>query len=155
MVKMWNKIMNPKTGRMVKVNGAVGRKILSQYLKVLKGGSWHSMSGGTGSTDVIGIPEELLLKYNTATGYKYQPSMNNKATPELNILETKDPNFNKNYYKIPIGDSATTTIQNTIQAGRYIERFTEERPTMIFSLGNLTKTTWSAYIDNIKRIFRR
>lgn len=35
---MWDKIMNPKTGRFVKVYGTVGKKILKQYLKVLSGG---------------------------------------------------------------------------------------------------------------------
>jgi hypothetical protein len=40
MVKgMWNKILNPKTGRMVNINGKVGKQILKKYLKMLTGGS--------------------------------------------------------------------------------------------------------------------
>jgi len=44
---MWNKILNPKTGRFVKVNGAIGRKILKKYLMMLRGGSGANNSAGT------------------------------------------------------------------------------------------------------------
>ena len=36
---IWNKILNPKTGRMVNVHGKVGKQILNRYLRVLKGGA--------------------------------------------------------------------------------------------------------------------
>ena len=35
---MYSKIANPKTGRMVSVNGKLGQEILRNYLNVLEGG---------------------------------------------------------------------------------------------------------------------
>jgi len=37
---MWNKIVNPKSGRLVNINGKIGFEILKKYLLKLKGGSW-------------------------------------------------------------------------------------------------------------------
>lgn len=36
---MYSKIVNPKTGRMVSVNGKLGKEILRNYLNVLEGGA--------------------------------------------------------------------------------------------------------------------
>ena len=36
---MYSKIANPKTGRMVSVNGKLGQEILRNYLNVLEGGA--------------------------------------------------------------------------------------------------------------------
>tara|TARA_B110000971_G_C19818812_1_gene412378 strand:- start:88 stop:423 length:336 start_codon:yes stop_codon:yes gene_type:complete len=35
----YSKIVNPKTGRKVSINGRIGREILKQYLNVLTGGA--------------------------------------------------------------------------------------------------------------------
>ena len=34
---MWNKIVNPKTGRKVSITGAIGQKILRNYIYQLRG----------------------------------------------------------------------------------------------------------------------
>ena len=36
---MWNKITNPETGRKVSINGAIGKKILKNYIYQLSGGA--------------------------------------------------------------------------------------------------------------------
>ena len=35
---MWNKIVNPETGRKVNINGKIGKKVLKTYLNSLYGG---------------------------------------------------------------------------------------------------------------------
>ena len=35
---MYSKIVNPKTGRKVNINGGIGKKVLKNYLYFLKGG---------------------------------------------------------------------------------------------------------------------
>lgn len=46
---MYSKIRNPKTLRMVSVNGKIGRKILKNYIRTLVGGGF--MVGGDGSVE--------------------------------------------------------------------------------------------------------
>ena len=36
---MYSKIVNPKTGRKVNINGSLGKSIIKNYLNFLKGGS--------------------------------------------------------------------------------------------------------------------
>ena len=36
---MWNKIVNPETGRKVNVNGKIGKKVLKNYLNNINGGA--------------------------------------------------------------------------------------------------------------------
>ena len=40
---MYDKIMNPKTGRKVNINGKLGRQILRNYLDVLQGGARNQL----------------------------------------------------------------------------------------------------------------
>ena len=41
----YSKIVNPKTGRKVSINGRIGREILKQYLNVLTGGGLKREEG--------------------------------------------------------------------------------------------------------------
>ena len=58
---MWNKILNPKTGRFVKVNGAIGKKILKKYIMMLRGGTSTDTNG---LTDLLDKYPEFLRKPN-------------------------------------------------------------------------------------------
>ena len=40
---MWNKIVNPETGRKVNINGKIGSKILQKYVRLMR---QSTMSGG-------------------------------------------------------------------------------------------------------------
>jgi hypothetical protein len=51
---MWNKIVNPKTGRKVNVNSKIGKSVLKNYMKQL-GGGW-------GERDTEPLP--ILSSYN-------------------------------------------------------------------------------------------
>ena len=43
---MWNKIVNPKTGRKVNINGKIGKKVIKNYINNQSaGGKWKMIKG--------------------------------------------------------------------------------------------------------------
>lgn len=61
---MYSKIANPKTGRMVSVNGKLGKEILRNYLNVLEGGSRQGLKF-QGLREKFGRRAKKLLKPKT------------------------------------------------------------------------------------------
>ena len=60
---MYSKIINPKTGRKVKVTGVLGRKILQNYLNYLNGGvAVHTI--------------EIVIIVDFAVKYKQETAVN-------------------------------------------------------------------------------
>jgi len=61
MVKsVFSKIYNPKTKRMVNVNGVVGRKILKKYMNNLRGGTQAQKDGLQEATRKMNMLKKLL-----------------------------------------------------------------------------------------------
>jgi len=55
---MYSKIINPKTGRAVNVNGRIGKQILKNYIDVMNGGEgkfWKILDLNTNASQEIGI----------------------------------------------------------------------------------------------------
>jgi len=79
---MWTKIINPKTGRYVKVNGTIGKQILRNYLLFLKGGSNEKtkkkksiLTGGAAAATTRQITKNITIGKKSKAAQRYLDSL--------------------------------------------------------------------------------
>ena len=87
---MFDKIQNPKTGRWVKTNSALGKKILSQYKQQLGGNLWEDVARQAG----IEIPADMDLPIDGGKLLKLAIRSRSPNKVSRVLQEGVDPNEN-------------------------------------------------------------
>ena len=97
---MYSKIINPKTGREVNINGKIGKEILRNYLNVLSGGSSPYNISCRNKLKPDKLNKKGHKEYNE---YKNICPDNKGLTWDRNICNSRNNHTAKNYAKYATG----------------------------------------------------
>ena len=143
---MWNKIVNPKTGRKVNVNSNIGKKILKNYIKQLGGGKLKNNPQTKRKLSIFNkMDKRFYTNYTNIKHIGYRHMGGATSTSEIYAFKTISDHVSEYYI---------TTRRNNTKRCKESDMGTDtkitERPTIhIFS-----KLDKSELFENITKSMR-